>query len=98
MNLPNNSSYLKKKKKNEMNGETLKDENNSPQNKQKFNNNKRQNFQQKKIRNDQGNMNNKLNFNRKRLICNYYINGACHKGNDCTFSHDAPQVKKPNVF
>lgn len=32
-----------------------------------------------------------------RLICQYWVNGACNKGKDCTFSHDAPQVKKQEM-
>ncbi len=31
---------------------------------------------------------------RKKQICQFYINGACVKGNECTFSHEAEQVKK----
>ena len=32
--------------------------------------------------------------NKKKQICQYYINGACHKGIECTFSHEAPQIRK----
>ena len=74
------------------------DNNNSNFNNKNNNFRAKQNFQ--KIGNDNktNNINNNMNNNnRKRLICNYYINGACHKGNECTFSHDTPQVKKPNV-
>ena len=94
MNVTNsNQTYLKKKKKYLDNTpEEIKDDSSSG--KQKINNKNRQNFQQKK-----GKIENKMqqNYNKKRLICNYYINGACHKGNECTFSHDTPQIKKPNV-
>jgi hypothetical protein len=31
---------------------------------------------------------------RKRQICNYYVNGACHKDDQCTYSHDVQQVRK----
>ena len=31
---------------------------------------------------------------RKKQVCQYWVNGACHKGDECTYSHDAPQVKK----
>lgn len=102
---PQNSNLLKKKRGNdvpqtESQSTALTQDNPIGFNsggKQRFNNKNRpnQNFQQKK--NKDGYFNNKGLFVRKRLICNYYINGACHKGNDCTFSHDAPQIKKPNV-
>lgn len=36
-------------------------------------------------------------YNRKRQICQYWINGACHKGNDCTFSHDTNINKKTEL-
>ena len=32
-----------------------------------------------------------------KQICQYYVNGACNKGKTCTFSHDAPQVKKRDM-
>lgn len=34
---------------------------------------------------------------RKKMICNFYINGACNKGKECPFSHDAPQIKKTDL-
>lgn len=41
--------------------------------------------------------NNRFN-SKNKAVCQYWINGACHKGNECGFSHDSAQVKKPNVF
>jgi len=35
--------------------------------------------------------------NYKKLPCQFYINGACHKGNDCTYSHDIPQNYKTEL-
>ena len=96
MNVPNNNQiYLNKKKKNldNTNEQLPKEDSNG---KLRFNNKNRQNLQQQK----KGKTDIKLiqqKNNKKRLICNYYINGACHKGNECTFSHDTPQIKKPNV-
>ena len=29
-----------------------------------------------------------------KLICQFYVNGACNKGLQCTFSHDTEQIKK----
>ena len=34
---------------------------------------------------------------KKKMICNFYVNGACNKGKECPFSHDAPQVKKTEL-
>jgi len=34
---------------------------------------------------------------KKKMICNFYINGACNKGKECPFSHDAPQIKKNDL-
>ena len=39
-----------------------------------------------------------LPSSRKKQICQFYINGACNKGNDCTFSHNAEQIKKEVIF
>ena len=41
------------------------------------------------------NMKGKKEFsNYKRLPCQFYVNGACHKGNECTYSHEIGQVQK----
>lgn len=32
--------------------------------------------------------------NKKKQVCQFYVNGACHKGNECTFSHDVQQIKR----
>lgn len=36
----------------------------------------------------------KKKLQQPRLICQFYQNGACHKGSECTFSHDVAQNKK----
>lgn len=32
-----------------------------------------------------------------KQICNFFIHGSCHKGNECSFSHDAEQIKKTEL-
>ncbi len=34
---------------------------------------------------------------KKKMICNFYVNGACNKGKECPFSHDTPQMKKTEL-
>ena len=41
-------------------------------------------------------INNSIN-SKKKMVCNFYINGACNKGKECTFSHDVPQIKKTEL-
>jgi len=36
-------------------------------------------------------------LSRKKMICNFYVNGACNKGKECPFSHDGPQIKKTDL-
>ncbi len=31
---------------------------------------------------------------KNKQMCQYWVNGACNKGAECTFSHDTPQIKK----
>lgn len=59
----------------------------------------------KKEHNYQGNISSDNNQNHnapsrlrsKKLPCNYYKNGACTKGDNCTFSHDIKQESKKTV-
>lgn len=41
--------------------------------------------------------NKKLKFDtssKKKPICNFYVNGACNKGKECPFSHEAQLIRK----
>jgi hypothetical protein len=35
---------------------------------------------------------------KRKGICNYFVNGACHKGNLCIFSHEAPVKREKTVL
>ncbi len=37
------------------------------------------------------------NHHKKKMICNFYVNGACNKGRECPFSHDTTQNKKTEL-
>ena len=39
----------------------------------------------------------KQKIKQPKQICQFYLNAACHKGNDCTFSHDVPIEKKTEL-
>jgi hypothetical protein len=47
------------------------------------------------------NKNQKFSKNQKpfkpKQVCQFFIHGACHKGDDCTYSHDAHQIKKTEL-
>jgi hypothetical protein len=50
------------------------------------------NLHQQQIRNKK--LKNKQQIKQPKQICQFYLNGACHKGKECTYSHDVTLIKK----
>ena len=85
-NKENNINFEKKEKDSENNYNS-----NSEDNQQKIKKKKKK----KKPNND--NINNNFKAGKSKQICQFYINGACKKGENCPYSHDAEQIHKKEL-
>ena len=51
----------------------------------------------KKIKKNKKNINNSFRTVKPKQICQFYINGACKKGDKCPYSHEAEQIHKKEL-